>query len=182
MKKSTYLVAVTLSEHASLKITDYRKKVFRKFGTVSALALPPIIPLAWFQGRPIVDNVPYIKSPGAVIPIGPAVQDTDAFFLSIPQKPALQVVLDWQKLFADDGQSNDDTSILFPVYPGIYICSDNKVDESSEKIELPADPDMEKLTINDFRITCFLLEYHAEKIWWEDLFYSQLWSKRVKGT
>jgi hypothetical protein len=175
MNKSTYLVAVTLSEHASLKITHYRKKVFREFGSVSALALPPLIPLAWFQGRPIVDTMPYIKKGAGVIPVGPAIQKADALFLSIPETSALQAVLDWQKLFVPDGKIVDDGSMLFPVYPGIYICSDNS-------ISLPADPEIEKLTINDFRLTCFLLEFTSEKIWWEDLFYSQLWSKRIKST
>lgn len=177
MKKSAYLIAVTLSEHASLKITDYRKKVFRELGAVSALALPPVIPLAWFQERPLVDNVPYIKSPDVVIPIGPAVQveKVDAWFLSIPQTPALQIVLEWQKLFSPGGNIDDEESMLFPIYPGIYISSDNA-------ISLTTNPDMEKLTINDFRLTCFMLEYQSKKIWWEDLFYSQLWSKRVKST
>jgi len=182
MKKSTYLVAVTLSEHASLKITDFRKKVFRELGAVSALALPPVIPLAWFPERPLVDNVPYIKSPDVVIRVGPAVRKADVLFLSIPQTPALQVVLDWQKLFGHDEIKDDKRSMLFPVYPGIYICSDNTVDDSNDKNKLPVNPKMEKLTINDFRLTCFMLEYQSEKIWWEDLFYSQLWSKRVKGT
>jgi hypothetical protein len=184
MKESTYLVAVTLSEYASLRITDYRKKVFREFGAVSALALPPIIPLAWFKGRPIVDNVPYVKRPDVVIPIGPAVrvEKADALFLSIPETPALQIVLGWQKLFSPGGNKDDDGSMLFPVYPGIYICSDSTADNSNVKIKLPDDPDLEKLTINDFRLTCFMLEYQSEKIWWEDLFYSQLWSKRIKST
>jgi len=179
MKESTYLVAVTLSEHASLRITDYRKKVFREFGAVSALALPPIIPLAWFKGRPIVDNVPYIKRPEGVIPLGPAVRKADALFLSIPQTSSLQIVLGWQKLFSPGGNKDDDGPMLFPVYPGIYICSDNSADNSNNKMKLPADPDREKLTINDFRLTCFMIEYDAEKSWWEDLFYSQLWSKRI---
>ncbi len=173
MKESKYLVAVTLSEYASLKITDYRKKVFRKFGNVSALALPPLIPLAWFHGRPIADNVPYLKGPEEAFSVGSAAREADALFLSIQPASALAMVVNWQKLFPFNDEP--ETSRLFPVHPGIYICSD-------DTINLSADPALENLTINDFRLTCFVLEHAAEKIWYEDLFYSQLWSKRVKST
>ncbi len=172
MKESRYLVAVTLSEHASLKITDYRKKVFREFGAVSALALPPLIPLAWFYGRPIAENVPYLKGSEGAFSVGPAVREADALFLPILPDSALTKVLNWQKLFPSN--KHPDISLLFPVYPGIYICSD-------KTFNLSTDSALENLTINDFRLTCFILEYSSEKKWWEDLFYSQLWSKRVKN-
>ncbi|MCK5157399.1 MAG: hypothetical protein KAQ69_13305 [Spirochaetales bacterium] len=175
MNESIYLIAVTLSEHASLKITSYRKKIFREFGYVSALALPPLIPLAWFQDRPNLETVPFVEKPG-IISINSIVKDKSAFFLSFPLPSAQQVVLDWQALFSGNG--NGANPGLFPLHPGIYICSHDSTNPA-EKADLPIEPAIEKLEINDFRISCFMIEFKSAGTWWEDLFYAQLWSKRI---
>ncbi len=206
----TYLLAATLSESAELALYRYRRELFRSHGLVSALALPPLVPLAWRDNRPIADQVPYIAAPegdGVFRSTRPKMID-GAWFLEMGTEPASgkasanapvpggrgdganvdgssDIPALWQRALHQQ-EFLDDAPGWFPVFPGIFLCMDEHIDESlttdgQAEADISEHLFQETCRLNDFRIACFRLTAAASRRWWEDLVVTRLWSKHITG-
>ncbi len=206
----TYLLAATLSESAELALYRYRRELFRSHGLVSALALPPLVPLAWRDNRPIADQVPYIAAPegdGVLRSTCPKLVD-GAWFLEMGIDPAnasdpanvlalggdtdvaelhdnSDIPALWQRVLHQQ-EFIDDAPGWFPIYPGIFLCMDEQTDASQmtdgqAKTNISGYLFQEPCRLNDFRIACFRLTAASARRWWEDLIVTRLWSKHITG-
>ncbi len=173
MDATIYLIAVTLSQSATLAIGKLRRAIFRENAAVSAYAFPALIPLAWSTYRPLADQLPHLVKPQHPLIVSDPKAVSSSRFIGL-DAGSTHCIEQWQqrveKNLSRDAGAEAATG-LFPSYPGIYLYSgiDSTLQLSADTI--PA--------IDDVRITCFGIHYDDSCQWWEDLTYTELWSKHI---
>jgi hypothetical protein len=151
-----YLYTVTLPEALSLAITSYKRSLFKTQMCVSALAVPPLIPVAW-----TADPYPI---PGDII--------TPSKWIIDSGKPreyggAWYIMCDSHGQFSEISTAFDrfnQVSGLFAPYCGIFAAS------ASEAHELPV-PEVPS-RIEDFRLGLYEFTFNDPQSWYEDLLIS----------
>lgn len=153
-----YLYAVTLPQAAHLAITTYKKTLFKTFGAVSALALPPLIPLGWSSTPERIAHLHRLPRPQncVVPPVSPR-RFQSGWFLPVEPADSFQQL---RQLLP-----NDTESALFPARGELFLSAVDPVLEGP----LPENQDM--LCLDDFRLKVFALTCSSE-IWYEDIYYS----------
>ncbi|MGM0431720.1 MAG: hypothetical protein ACQEQU_03295 [Spirochaetota bacterium] len=153
-----YLYAITLPQAPHLAITAYKKMLFKTFGAVSALALPPLIPLGWSSKAERIASLPPLPKPqNCVIPSGSPKKFQNGWFLSVEPAGSFHQL---KQLIPNEPQS-----ALFPDREALFIAAD----EPSLSGLLPQSPNI--LSLDDFRLKVFALTCNSE-VWYKDIFYS----------
>ena len=176
MDTAIYLTAVTLSQSATLAIGNVRRAIYRTNGAVSAYAFPALIPLAWSAYRPLSDRLPYLARPQHPITASALTPVSSSWFISLDDSSTHRVE-QWQQEVERSLKEHDAEGIsagLFPCFPGIFLCSGAGRGDTAPAVSIEPIP-----AVNDARITCFDISYDDSCPWWEDLTYSQLWSKHI---
>jgi hypothetical protein len=148
-----YLYAVKLPQAVTVAITSYKQSLFKARACVSALAVSPLIPLAWTQ-RPqqLPENIP-APSVWKITDSQPRAYGDVWYLPCLPESEfeSLKRSLDFPDL----------TPGLFPVFHGIYTAS---------RKDLSDPPDYTgSMRIDDFRLAVYEVAYTDSSLWYEDV-------------
>ncbi len=178
MDREVFLIGVGLSESAELAVSSFRRKLFQAAGYVSALALPPLIPLAWREQMPQAECLPFLDAAGAEstgFSSIPVLVD-NAWFLGL--KPETEaVMLRWRQLFSSAAEG------WFPTTAGVFLCMEEAVSDSSAgQLSSPGREVFSgRCRLNDFRLECYRLSSSSFPLWWQDLYECREWSKHLRA-
>lgn len=196
------LLALTLPDNLEQPLLALQHRLFGELGLVSAMALPPLIPLLWTPEplplellRGVARATPLaLGLPGA----GPSIVEgevvvpvTIASGRRMSAEPELlQLLRETARTHASEyaGTSRREVAGLFPLLPGIRVASDESapvegplggLDDSVEAApesfgELPLGIESEALSISSFELT-----FEEETAWWRHLRFREMARKRV---
>lgn len=153
-----YLYAITLPQAPHLAITAYKKTLFKTYGAVSSLTLPPLIPLGWSSKPNCLASFHQLPRPqNCVIPAKSPKIIQNGWFLPVEPADSFHQL---KQLLPHESQS-----ALFPDREELFIA----VHEPSLPDPLPQCSDI--LSLDDFRLKVFALTCAPEN-WYKDVFYS----------
>ena len=154
------LHALTLSQSAHLALTSYKRTLYRESDCISAIALPPLIPLSWAPS----------ESGSAPPYITPLTEPLVTGTIPLRMGDSWYLPTDWTV----KAEGGDPHSIqgLFTIYPGIYLCA-------AEEGFIPS-PLEQPCRVTDLWLAAFRLTVRETVSWWEDLFVSTLSSRHIR--
>ncbi len=158
------LHALTVSQSAHLALTAYKRKLYKAYDCVSAMAFPPLIPLYWSSSDSPLPK-PYITAfkQGMAINREP-ILNSNSWYLPLEEPGLIRSV---------QNSMPETISGLFPISEGIYI---GEKEETTELIPLDS-----PCRISDLWITTMRITVSSEISWWEDLFISTLEEHHLRG-
>jgi hypothetical protein len=164
------LYALAISQAAHIAVTSYKKSLFKTFEWVSAIALPPLIPIGWIHEdhRMIsLEELPYIDRPETDLTIETApVEYASSWYLPVQDHHYVDTM---RETFSAIGISD---SGLFAPFSGLFAAV------SDMKNQPPALD--RQLTINDLRLLHLEITYREPHSWWNHMMYSVMEERHLR--
>ncbi len=164
------LYALAISQAAHIAVTSYKKSLFKTFECVSAIALPPLIPIGWIHEdhRMIsLEELPYIdrQETDLTIETAPA-EYASSWYLPVQDRNYLEAI---RETFRSMGLSDPG---LFEPFPGLFTAA------SDMKNRPPALD--RQLIINDLRLLHLEITYREPHSWWSHMMYSVMEERHLR--
>jgi hypothetical protein len=160
-----YLLAITPPGNIEVLLQEQRSEIYSKTGEASALALPPLIPVAWYTSEPAIEKkLLKIEGPRR-IDLGTRVPFKNGLYREMKDRTL------WDQAAVQlPGPSC--RNIPFAPFPGIFMAGRNK------NISLPENP--VSLGWKAKSLSCYQIEWKTE-IWCENLVWKEIWSIPIKS-
>ena len=188
------LLALTLPTAMEQPLLDLQRRLFRELGLISAMALPPLLPLLWTADPLPLESVrevarasticlrlsgraPEVRKGEVILPVEIAVRRGE------PETPAplrlLRKAAQKQRVAPAQSGGSQDPGALFPPLETVRLASAETPESADLLAQLAAEAEpirgeSEALTLTSLRI---VLE--KESAWWQHLYYEALAQRRV---
>ncbi len=167
-----YIISVTPSEDIILKIQNLRTSIYRKFGLVSARALPVMIPVGFSDTRIDQDIFSDIIRRGFISTRNRAETRGNDIFLSLENTFFLEEI---KKLIPKTKKPT-----FFNILPGFYLCTlENQQQTLSETVSYINSQIEQRLKWEKNHLELIKIELE-NKNWWEALRWETLWEKKFR--
>ena len=172
--KRIYLLAAEAPEHITSKIDKLRSTVFRKTGTVSALAFDPLIPVAFYTGPLLQETFSEIRAPADKFKILEAEVSKCCIFLRVSNS------LFFQELSGVPLEVKEAIP-LFELFPGFFI-SECTLKEKQSLILNIIKQQKETLSItwSGLKIQLIEITYDNSQLWFNALDWRIIWEISLK--
>lgn len=200
---TSFLIGIYPPSNIERTLFEVKESLFRRFSTVSAVALGPILPLGYVDVAPPEPD-PATLPRGIVLSTGEWVFAEETFFLEAHPRNQLEELA--KSLPQTSGQSargklSATTGGPVPVYPGFFLSCMRELSSSHRWRELPNDnrepvdertdpargKDLLAFLKNPPRmkwtgsiLACWCLRYVSSGFWWDSFECEEIWSTRLR--
>ena len=173
-----FLLAAVAPEHITTEIDKLRSSIFRKTGMVSALALDPVIPIAFYSGPIPKEIFSETKAPEARFKILAAEIAGNSIFLKVNNSHF------FQELSAKPEEA-EKTSPFFEPFSGFFISECSSPSECNSVMDLiELHKELQSVSWSGLKIQLVEIAYEESSPWFNSLDWNIYWeiSLRVLST
>jgi len=166
-----FLLAITPSEDIVIKIRDLRKSVFKKFGLISSLCLPAMIPVAFLEESINKDLFSDIQLTTPLTTSNDILIEKQNIFLGIRNIVIIEKIVEFLNLSKKKG--------FISTGRGFYIGTNENSLNSEEILNYLAHNSKKILTWkkNNLKLIKIITE---NEIWWESIRWETIWDQKIK--
>jgi len=171
-----FLTCIEPPGNLQKEMISLRRVLFREAGVVSALVLPPIVPVFFSAGEPDERSLDtLISACEGIFCTEEIVIYKNSIFISLKNKEL------WQKM-RETFASNEEKT-LFEPFPGIFLASEiGDIDLSEQELKklLSVPPQHGEYKWKSSNLTVLKIYYETQEKWWENLFWETVFSRKIK--
>ncbi len=165
------MISVIPSENIILKILEIRTALFRKFGLVSARALPVMIPVGFSDAEIKKDVFGDIALQSFTCTQSSVSTSEGNIFLPVAAPSLFKEI---EKLIQESGDHP-----LFRTYSGIYLCSTENRSDHTGIISYTDSLINQKIIWRKSSLRMIRIESKSRN-WWESLEWSTMWERKLR--
>ena len=165
-----YLIGLRTPSNINSDLVVLQSSVFRLTGFASAFAIPPMVPLGWFENEPETGTGPDFQNTS--LHLGSWKFSSEMLWIEVQPESTIQ------KLRAKLPPVNDTGYIN--TLNGIFICQNERTltSEEVDRINALVKPSSQW---KSSRICCYNLRSVEESAnWWEEVYIEEQWSHWIK--
>ncbi|MBN1699649.1 MAG: hypothetical protein JW881_19180 [Spirochaetales bacterium] len=175
-KKKYQFIALFPPDNVELKIIDLRRRIFSRFGLVSAMAFPPLIPLLFLPGHTSLDCLREIFRPGFTgfeLTTGVITPVSGCFYLTVTSESGFEELLERleparlnPKKTGIESTSSDES--LIPEFQGFFLAHTEYSIKPENVITLIEPPQPFSFSVFSLAVIETTVNVKGDR-WWEKI-------------